>query len=115
MNNIIKLNSFNSIGESSLNISNSFIIGCSILSYGIISSTYLSSINNLHIFHMNKKYKNELKQIDNSVNNIDTINSNDAINKEKGVILYYWKHYTISYILGVIGIVFVARNNLVKQ
>ena len=185
MNNINKFNNFNYFDKINTDISSSFIIGCSLLTGGVISATYLNSINNLYLFHMNKKNKNELKQIDylinrdnkinqlkqidylinhnikinhkdslhyydylinydnlinnngsspnndcpptndcshnndSSVNNDNKLichycNYNDLINRENKLISYYWRQYTITFILGITGIAFVVRNSLAK-
>lgn len=49
------MKSFNSLEIMSINISNSIIIGISILTFGIISTPYLNHLNNLQLFHMKCK------------------------------------------------------------
>lgn len=47
-----------------INISNGWIIGCSILTFGIITNAYLHGISNISLIHMRHKYKLELHQIE---------------------------------------------------
>lgn len=102
------MKSFTSLENMSINISNSIIIGTSILTLGIISTPYLNHINSLQLFHM--KYKNRMiiKQSDTSINLIDLINyENKLINK-------YWYRFNIAFILGITGISLVVRKCLLK-
>ena len=80
-----------------LNISNSWIVGCSILTGGIITHTYLTCISNLALLHMKHKYKLELQQIENS-------ELGDKIKNEDKIISYYWKHYSTVFIMGISGL-----------
>ena len=80
-----------------LNISNSWIVGCSILTGGIITHTYLTCISNLALLHMKHKYKLELKQIENS-------ELGDKIKNEDKIISYYWKHYSTVFMMGISGL-----------
>lgn len=81
-----------------LNISNSWIIGCSILTGGIMTHTYLTCISNLAIMHMKHKYILELRQIKN------TIDLSDKIKNEENIISYYWKHYSTIFMMGITGL-----------
>ena len=42
-------------------ISNGWIIGCSILTVGMITSAYINSISNISLLHMKHKYRSEMK------------------------------------------------------
>lgn len=81
-------------------ISNGWIIGCSVLTYGILTSTYLHAINDIQMFHMKHKYKKQLKLLD--------------INSEDKLISYYSTHYTIAFILGITGISIVTYIHIRK-
>ena len=91
------------MNKSITNISNSWIIGCSLLTGGIITSSYLHGINELQLFHMKFKYKKEMDLIQNNNNN----NNND-----NEFITYYSRHYTIAFILGITGISYVAFKSI---
>lgn len=102
------MKSFTSLENMSINISNSIIIGTSILTFGIISRPYLTHINSLQLFHMKQKNTMILKQSDTSTNLIDSINyENNLINK-------YWYRFNIAFILGITGISLVVRKCLIK-
>lgn len=79
------------------NLSNNWIIGCSILTFGIMSHAYLHNISNIHIIHIKHKYMLELHQIK---NNIDLY---DKIQIENKLISYYWNHYHCVFIIGITG------------
>ena len=51
-----------SIENLGVNISNAWIIGCSILTCGIITFAYLNGISDLQLLHMKRKYRLEQKQ-----------------------------------------------------
>ena len=85
-----------------INLSNSWIIGCSILTYGIISSSYLRGLGNIPLIHMKYKYKLELKQAENNAD------YTDKIKNEEKKISYYWNQYTVVYLLGISGLTFGA-------
>lgn len=89
----------NSLEKCYVNIGNSWIFGCSILTCGILSYTYLDGISNLQIIHMKHKYRLELQQIN------DSIDLNEKIKNEDKIISNYWKHINITYIVGIVGIV----------
>jgi hypothetical protein len=76
------------------NISNGWIIGCSLLTCGIITSSYLHAINNIKMFHMKHKHNKQMKLLD--------------INHEDQLISYYSTQYTIAFILGITGISIVS-------
>ena len=64
----------NILGNLGVNMSNSFIIGCSILSCGIISNAYLNGISNIPLLNMKHKHKLQLQQIENNID-LTLINS----------------------------------------
>lgn len=53
-----------SLENMSMNISNGWIIGCSILTCGLITSAYINGISNIQMLHMKRKFKEELKKLD---------------------------------------------------
>ena len=57
-----------SLEKLSIDISNGWIIGCSILTFGIITCAYLNGVSNIPLINMKRKYRLELKQIENSIN-----------------------------------------------
>lgn len=73
------------------NISKSWIIGCSLLTCGIITSSYLHGLNELQILHMQYKHKKEMKLMDDD-------------NYDDRCISYYSRQYTTVFILGITGI-----------
>ena len=87
-----KINVYNNMNNSITNISNGWIIGCSVLTCGILTSVYLHAINDIQMFHMKHKHQKQMKLLD--------INSNE----HDKLISYYSRHYTIVYILGITGI-----------
>jgi len=98
-----------SLEKLSVNISNSWIIGCSLLTYGIISSSYLNGISNLSLIHMKRKFKFDLQQIEHSIDLTTKMKNEDKI------ISYYWKHYNIVFITGITGISLIAFNTIFKK
>ena len=92
----------NSIESVGVNISNSLIAGFSVLTIGIIFSSFLSGVNNLHVGHTSQKYGKELlKQVDKSA---DLTNS---IKEENKIISHYLEVYYITFGFGI-GIVSIA-------
>jgi len=87
----------NNMNNSINKISNGWIIGCSVFTCGILTSSYLHGINELQIFHMKHKYNKEMKLL-------DTINDDQLIS-------YYSRHYTIAFILGITGISIISYIN----
>ena len=85
-----------------INVSNKWIIGCSILSYGLITNAYLNSISDIPLIHMKYKYKLELQEIE---KNIDL---SDKIKNEDKIIHYFWKYYNFAFIFGITGISVIA-------
>jgi hypothetical protein len=57
-----------SLEKMSIHISNGWIIGCAILTFGIITRTYLDSISNIHLMHM--KHKLYLRNISKKTKNL---------------------------------------------
>lgn len=91
------------------NISNSWIIGCSIFSYGIITYAYLHSIDNLSFIHRKRKHWLKLQQ------NANPIEYNEKINMENQQITFYCIHYNAVYILALSGLSFVAYKSIGKK
>jgi hypothetical protein len=81
-------------------ISNGWIIGCSVFTCGILTSSYLHAINDIQMFHMKHKYKKQMKLLD--------------INSEDQLISYYSRHYTIAFILAITGISIVSYIHIRK-
>jgi hypothetical protein len=75
-------------------INNGWVIGCSLLTFGIITSSYLHGINEIQLLYMKYKHKKEMDLV--------------AENYEDKLIAYYSKNYTIAFILGITGISLVA-------
>jgi hypothetical protein len=85
-----------------VNISNSLIAGFSVLTIGILFSSFSSGINNLHVRHTSQKYGKELKQVDKSVDLTDSIKEeNKFISHYRGV--YY---ITFGFGIGIVSIAF---------
>ena len=92
-----------------MNISNGWIVGCSILTCGMMTHAYLAGISNLPIIHMKRKYRLELQQIE------KTMDLTEEIIKEDKIISYYWKHYTLVFMMGISGISVVAFRSIIKK
>jgi len=60
------MNHFN-FEKQSMNMSNSWILGCSLLSCGMMTYAYLDGLSNLPIIHMKRKYRLQLQEIKNLV------------------------------------------------
>lgn len=75
-------------------MNNGWVIGCSLLTFGIITSSYLHGINEIQLLYMKYKHKKEMVLI--------------ADNYEDKLIAFYSKNYTIAFILGITGISLVA-------
>lgn len=86
------------MNKSITNISNSWIIGCSVFTCGIITSSYLHGINELQLLHMKYKHKKEMDLV--------------ADIYDDRCISYYSRHFTIAFILGITGISLVAINSI---
>jgi len=90
-------------------ISNGWIVGCSILTCGILTSAYLDGISELSLIHMKHKYNLESKEKEKS------IDLSDKIKNEEQMISYYWKHMNIAFMIGITGFSFVAlRTRFIK-
>lgn len=76
----------NSLEKCFNHVSNGWIIGCSILSCGLMSYAYLDGISKIPPIHMRRKYRLEHLEIENS------INLSDKINNENRLISYYSRH-----------------------
>jgi hypothetical protein len=50
-----------SLENCSIHISKGWIIGCSILTIGMITSAYINSMTNISLLKMKQKYKEEMK------------------------------------------------------
>jgi len=64
-----------SIKNLGINLSNGWIISCSILTCGIITCAYLNGISDLQLLHMKRKYK--LEQERDKHDNLDDDELND--------------------------------------
>ena len=84
-----------------VNISNSLITGISVLTIGILFSSFLSGLNNLQVGHTSQKYGKELKQVDKSVD------LTDSSKEENKFISHYQGVYYITFGFGI-GIVSIA-------
>ena len=103
------MNHFN-LEKLSVNLSNSWIVGCSILSCGMMTYAYLDGISNLPLIYMKRKYRLELQEKENS------IDLSDQIKKEDKMISYYWKHFNVAFMFGITGVSLVVfRSRLVKK
>lgn len=56
-----------SLENCSMNIANGWIIGCSILTFGIISCAYMNGISNIQLLHIKRKHRLELKKLDQDI------------------------------------------------
>ena len=52
-----------SLEKMSIHISNGWIIGCAILTFGIITRTYLDNISNIQLMHMKHKHRLYLRNM----------------------------------------------------
>lgn len=84
-------------------ISNSWIIGCSLLSCGIMTCAYIDGLSKHPIIHMKRKYNLELQQINNN-----SILLDEEIKNEEKYISYYWKYINSVYMIGIAGVFLVA-------
>jgi hypothetical protein len=75
-------------------MNNGWVIGCSLLTFGIITSSYLHGINKIQLLCMKYKHKKEMDLI--------------ADIYDDKLIAYYSKNYAIAFILGITGISLVA-------
>ena len=79
------------------NISQSLIIGFSVLSFGIIAASTLNGITKLHVFHVRNRYGKELKQIDKA------ISLTKSIEEETKMISYYRvQFFSTTAVVGVV-------------
>jgi hypothetical protein len=84
-----------------INISNGWIVGCSILSCGMMSYAYLDAIGKLPLIHMKRKYHLELSKTEKST---DNDNVNEKIKNEEKLISYYFHYFNFAFIIGIAGI-----------
>ena len=98
-----------SLEKLSMNISNSWIIGCSILTYGIMTFSYLNGVSDLSIIHMKRKNSLELQQIE------KTMDFSEKMKNEDKLISHYWKHYKFIFMTGISGLSVVAFITIVKK
>jgi len=87
---------------SNFNVSNGWVIGCSILTCGILTHSYLNGLGNIPPIHMKNKYRLELLEIDKSIDLSESKKNHDEI------ISYYCKHINIIYIMGITGLSIIA-------
>jgi len=96
-------------------INNAWITSTAIITTGMITNSYLKGIQNLHFFHLKKKYNNINQNSNNNDN--ESINSdqetqetqetNQTNNNDK-ITKYYWNHYIATYIIAITGIITIA-------
>ena len=89
-------------------ISNSIIIGVSLIIFGLFGNTYLNAINNYQLMHMKYRDLYIKKQIDKQ------IDLSNLIDYENKLISYNWKCFNISFILGITGVIVVVKFYQVK-
>ena len=77
----------------SVNISNGWIIGCSILTCGIMTCAYLNGFSNISLLHMKRKYRLELQQ-----SNLPSLTKDEDLDDETWVAKKreFWKKNNIS-------------------
>ena len=85
-----------------VNVSNSWVVGCSILSCGIMKHSYLNCISNIPLAHMKYKNRLELQEIEKK------IDLSEKIKNEEKIISYYWNYYNIIFMMGITGLSFIA-------
>ena len=88
------------------NISNSLIIGLSILTIGTLTSTMLNGLNSLNFGHNAQKYDMEIKQIEKQGDLLDLIHENN-----KMVSFCRWS-FNLTFGIGVATVVYVTRNSI---
>ncbi len=76
-------------------MSKSVIIGFSVLTVGILTSSVISGLNKIQLGHMSQKYGKELKQVDKGVD------LSGSIDEETRSISYYWQAFTGIYVVGL--------------
>ena len=107
LNEITKvINNNRSLENTKSNISNSLIIGLSILTIGALTSTALNGLNRLHFGHNAQKYEMELNQIEKQGDLLDLIRENNKI-----ISFYRWS-FNLTFGIGVATVVFVTRNSI---
>mmetsp|Transcript_28618 Transcript_28618/g.39364 ORF Transcript_28618/g.39364 Transcript_28618/m.39364 type:complete len:131 (+) Transcript_28618:66-458(+) len=92
-----------------LNISQSLIISFSVLTFGVIASSYLNGVNKLQLLHASSKCGKELKQVDKSVS------LNQSIEEENIMISYYWVRFvsaTAAVGIATVGVLSIASRRL---
>jgi hypothetical protein len=85
----------NNVEKMILKISNSWIIGCGLFAYGLMSYAYLDGLSNFAI--IKQKYLIQLK-----------MEEKLEVKEEKEKVIYYWIHFNIMYIIGIMGVTLVA-------
>ena len=95
-----------SLENTKANISNSLIIGLSILTIGTLTSAMLNGLNRLHFGHNAQKYDMESKEIEKKGNLADMIRENDRM-----IYFYRWS-FNLTFGIGVATVVFVTRNSI---
>ena len=95
-----------SLESTTTNISNSLIIGLSILTIGTLTSTVLNGLDRLHFGHYAQKYDMELKQIEKQCDLLDLIRENNKMTS-----FYRWS-FNLTFGIGVATVVYVTRNSI---
>ena len=85
-------------------ISNGWIIGCSVLSCGILTCAYLNGISNIP---MKRKNRLELEYP------MDLVC--EKIKNEDKLISYYWNIYKVVFITGITGLSVICLRTMVKK
>jgi hypothetical protein len=70
------------IENCSIHIANGWVIGCSILTFGIITCSYLNGISDIQILHMKRKHKLKLTKLDEE-DHEDNLHDNTWLIKKK--------------------------------
>ena len=96
-----------SIEKMTNNISNGWIIGCSILSCGIMTCAYLNGISNIQMMHMKRKNRLELEYPMELVC--------EKIKREDKLISYYWNIYKVVFITGMTGLSVITLRAIGKK
>jgi hypothetical protein len=80
-------------------ISNGWIIGCSLLACGMVGSTYINGISNLCLLHSKNSYRNTFVQI-----------NDNFVNNEKKLFNSYFNSINISFIVAITGLTIYTFN-----
>jgi hypothetical protein len=67
-----------SLENMSVNISNGWIIGCSILTCGLLTCAYINGRSNMQLLLMKRKFKEEFKKLDKDINDLACVAKNNS-------------------------------------